>query len=134
MNTRRAIETTILVLIGVLLAVATAHDLSRQVSVNHRLMADLSTWRAVTGHHYHNVSIEQNIEHRGTREVVCGNTSPGGPGARTQFCLILTGPVLAGRRAVRGGYYLPPYVEDLRRYRYACFGAAAREHLCGQGG
>lgn len=131
MSARRTVETAILVLIGVLLAVATVHDVSRQVRVNHRLIADLSTWRALTGHHYHNLSVEQNVEHRGTREVVCGNTSPGAPKSRVRVCLVMTGPVAAGRRTVRGGYYLPPKVEDLRGYRYACFGAARREGLCG---
>jgi hypothetical protein len=130
MNTRRAIETTILALIGLLLTVATIDDVSQQVGVNHRLIADLSTWRTVTGHRYHNLSIEQNVEHRGTREVICGNTSPGAPGMRTQICLIMTGPVRVGRRAAAGGYYLPPMLEDRRAGRYGCFGVAVKEHRC----
>jgi hypothetical protein len=132
MSTRRLIETTVLVLIGVLLAVATAYDVHKQVGVNHRLVADLASWRAYTGHDYHNLSTEQDIKGFTTREVVCGNTAPGAPKARTQLCLILTGPVVHGRRAVRGGYYLPPrLLFDVRSRRYGCFGEAVSEQLCG---
>lgn len=131
MSVRRPIETSFLALVGVLLAIATVHDVKSQVHVNRRLMADLSTWRTVTGHRYHNVAVEQNVEHRGTREVVCGNTTPGAPESKVRVCLVLTGPVLAGRRAARGGYYLPPKVEDLPRYRYGCFGTAVPGRLCG---
>jgi hypothetical protein len=114
----------------VLLAVATVRDVGRQVDVNHRLIVDLATWRALTSHDYHNLRIEQDQKRHSTREVVCGNTLPGAPGARTQVCFVMTGPVVNGRRAARGGYYLPPYVPDLRRSRYSCFGTAAREQLC----
>ena len=128
---RRLIEITILVLVGVLLAVATAHDLARQIHVNQRLIVDLATWRAYTGHDYHNLTIEQDLERHGTREVVCGNTSPGDPKTRQQLCLVMTGPVAHGRRAVHGGYYLPPHLlDDVRAARYACFGAAVSRRLC----
>jgi hypothetical protein len=130
MSSRRLIETTLLVLVGVLLSVATVRDVVRQVKVNHRLIVDLATWRALTGHDYHNLRIEQDEKGHSTREVVCGNVSPGQPGARPQVCYVLTGPVVHGRRAARGGYRLPPYVPDLRRSRYGCFGSAAREQLC----
>jgi hypothetical protein len=131
MSNLRLIETTVVVFVGLLLAVATAYDVARQVHVNHRLIADLHTWRTLTGHPYHNLSPEQNVEGRGTRDVVCGNTTPGAPGARLQLCLVMTGPVVQGRRSVHGGYYLLPKVADLRRYRYACFGSAKRTQLCG---
>jgi hypothetical protein len=123
----RLIETTLLVLVGVLLAVATVNDVVRQTNVNHRLIADLRTWRAYTGHGYHNLSIEQELfgAHSG-REVVCGNTSPGAPKARTQLCLAIWGPVVDGRRTVHGGWYLPARSEDVRAQRYACFGPASR--------
>jgi hypothetical protein len=130
-NERRLIEITVLVLIGVLLAVATVRDVVLQTEVNHRLVADLATWRAYSGHDYHNLTTEQDIKHHTTREIVCGNTSPGAPKARTQLCLILTGPVAHGRRAVRGGYYLPPrLLFDVRSARYGCFGTAVGEGLC----
>jgi hypothetical protein len=127
----RLIETTLLVLAGLLLAIATIDDVVRQGGVNHRLIADLRTWRAYTGHDYRDIGIEQDIYGHSDREIVCGNTLPGPPKTKTQICLALAGPVRGGRRAVRGGYYLPPKVEDLPRYRYGCFGAAARARLCG---
>ena len=41
----RLIETTLLVLVGLLLAIATVNDVVRQTHVNQRLIADLRTWR-----------------------------------------------------------------------------------------
>ena len=123
-------ETTIVLLAATLLAVATVNDLVRQTHVNHRLVADLRTWRAYTGRNYRNLSISQDTRGLSTREIVCGNTAPGAPKARTQLCLVITGPVSHARRAVRGGWYLPPQVEDLSRYRYACFGSPKDQRLC----
>jgi hypothetical protein len=123
----RLIETTLLVLLGLLLAVATVNDVVRQTHINHRLIADLATWRTYTGHSYHNLSIEQELFGAGSQqEVVCGNTSPGAPKARTQVCLVIYGPISGGRRTVHGAWYLPPKVEDVRADRYGCFGAASR--------
>jgi hypothetical protein len=123
----RLTETTLIVLLGVLLAVATVNDVVRQTHVNHRLIADMATWRAYTGHAYHNLSIEQELFGPASQhEVVCGNTSPGGLKARTQLCLVIYGPVIAGRRTVHGGWYLPPRVDDVRADRYGCFGEASR--------
>ncbi|HEY4428212.1 MAG TPA: hypothetical protein VGN08_08430 [Solirubrobacteraceae bacterium] len=123
----RLVETTLLVLVGVLLAVATVNDVVRQTHVNHRLIADLHTWRVQTGHSYHNLSIEQELFGRASqREVVCGNTSPGAPKARTQLCLAIWGPIIDGRRTVHGGWYLPARSEDVRTARYGCFGEASR--------
>ena len=123
----RLVESTLLVLVAVVLAVATVNDLARQARVNHRLIADLRTWRTYTGHAYHNLSITQELLGASSQhEVVCGNTSPGPPKARTQLCLAIWGPVAGGRRTVHGGWYLPPKVEDVRADRYACFGAASR--------
>jgi hypothetical protein len=123
----RLIETTLLVLVGLLLAVATVNDVVRQIHVNDRLIADLGTWRAYTGHPYKNLSIEQELLGKSSkREVVCGNTSPGAPKARTQLCLAIWGPVVHGRRTVHGGWYLPAKVEDVKADRYGCFGPASR--------
>jgi hypothetical protein len=121
------IETTLLVLVGLLLATATINDLAREATINHRLIADLKTWRHYTGHDFHNIAIDQETLGASTqREVLCGNTSPGPPKGRTQICLAVWGPVLDGRRAVHGGWYLPAYVEDVAQDRYGCFGAAGR--------
>ena len=123
----RLVETTLLLLLGLLLAVATVNDVVRQTHVNDRLIADIATWRAYTGHPYHNLSIEQELFGAGSQhEVVCGNTSPGGLKARTQLCLVIYGPASGPRRTVHGGWYLPPKVEDVRADRYGCFGAASR--------
>jgi hypothetical protein len=127
----RLVETTLLVLAGVLLATATIDDVARQVRVNGRLSADLRTWRAYTGHDYRNLSVDQQLLGATSgREVICGNTSPGAPKSRTQLCLMVSGPVSGGRRTVDGGWYLPPASEDVRGVRYGCFGASVREGLC----
>jgi hypothetical protein len=126
----RLLETTLLLLAGLLLAIATVDDVVLQTHVNHRLVADLRTWRGYTGHAYHNLSINQDIHGHTTREVVCGNTAPGGPKERVQLCLEIAGRVSAGRRTVSGGWYLPAKAEDLRGYRYACFGSAKPEERC----
>jgi hypothetical protein len=126
----RLVESTLLVLAAILLATATINDVGRQVGVNRRLTADDATWRAYTGHAYHNLSISQQLLGSSTgREVVCGNTSPGAPKSRTQLCLAIWGPVAAGRRTVHGGWYLPPGAEDEAGLRYGCFGAGA-EGMC----
>jgi cell division protein FtsL len=126
----RLVETTVLVLVALFLAIATANDLVRQTHVNHRLVADLRTWRQYTGHDYKNVSLEQDLYGHTTRDIACGNVSPGAPKARTQLCIVLTGPVRAGRRAAHGGFYLPPKVDDVRRDRYGCYGSAKAAGLC----
>jgi hypothetical protein len=126
----RLIEGAVLALAGILLATATINDLVRQTDVNHRLNVDLRTWRAYTGHDYHTLSVSQDVRGLSTREVVCGNTAPGGPKQRVQLCLQITGPVRAGRRSVSGGWYLPAKVEDVRSFRYACFGPAVAEERC----
>lgn len=132
----RRVESTLLVLAFLLLAVASINDVVRQVHVNERLTVDLRTWRQVTGrvyagHAYKNISIEQDLHHYTTRDVLCGNIWEAPPGSAPQVCLVMTGPVVHGRRAARGGYYLPPYFPDKREDRYACFGTAVGEELCG---
>ena len=126
----RAIETTLLLLAALLLAIATVNDVVRQAHVNQRLIADLATWRSYTGHRYHNLSVSQDYSEHFTREVVCGNTSPGEPKQRVQLCLVMNGPVAGARRRVSGGWYLPARVEDEPRYRYGCFGSAPAEFGC----
>jgi hypothetical protein len=120
---RWLIETALLVALAAFLLVATVNDLSRQSGVNARLNADLRSWRAYTGHAYHNLLVDtQLLGPASKREVVCGNTSPGAPKERTQVCLLIFGPIAGGRRPVHGGWYLPPRSEDVARLRYGCFG------------
>lgn len=126
----RLAETTLLILFALLLAIATVNDVSQQTHVNHRLNADLATWRAYTRHDYHSIAVEQDIKEHTTRDTVCGNVSPGAPKERTQLCLRMSGPVTGGRRQVSGGYYLPPRSEDEAHLRYGCFGGARQAGLC----
>jgi hypothetical protein len=126
----RLTESTVLVLIVVLLALASVNDVARQTGVNHRLIADLHTWRLTTGHNYRNLAIQQDLNGHTTREIVCGNVTPGPPGSRAQICLIMVGKVVDHRRRSPGGYYLPPHRADFPRYRYGCFGSASASHLC----
>jgi hypothetical protein len=123
----RLVETTVLLLLGLLLVLATVNDVVFKTRVNHRLVADLRTWRTYTGHDYHELSIDRELfGENSLREVICGNTIPGPPGTRTQLCLAIWGPVVDGRRAVHGGWYLPPRLPDIAKNRYGCFGPAAR--------
>jgi hypothetical protein len=130
LGSRRLAESTILILIGLFLAVATVNDVVLQTHVNHRLSADLLTWRTVTGHDYVNLATEQDVKTYSTRDTVCGNVSPGAPGERAQICLVLDGAVVSGTRSISGGYYLSPYKVDIRANRYKCFGLAAESDLC----
>jgi hypothetical protein len=119
------IETIVLVLAFAFLATATINDLVRQGHINHRLIADLRTWRTYTHHDYKNVEPNQQLLGPATkRDVVCGNTEPGPPKERTQICLVVTGPTVGGMRTVAGGWYLPPNtIYNTRSLRYGCFGS-----------
>jgi hypothetical protein len=130
----RLVETTLLVLVGVFFAVAVVNDVVLDTHVNDRLNADLRTWRAYTGHHFKNVGVEQDVLHYTTTDSVCGNTVAGPPKERTQICLQVTGPTVRGLRTARGGWYLPARREDLKRYRYGCFGPPKEEGKCSAGG
>lgn len=127
----RRIESTLLVLALVLLAIATVNDVVLSTHTAGRITADLRTWRALTGRNYHNISVEQDLETHTTRDILCGNNSPGAPGSLPQICLIMTGPIVHGKRISHGGFYLPPNTPNKRIYRYACFGSAVRDQLCG---
>jgi hypothetical protein len=128
----RRVESTLLVLAFLLLAVAVVNDVVLDTHTAARITADLRTYRALTGHErYHNISVEQDLVHHTTRDILCANIAPGPPGALPQICLIITGPVVHGVRASHGGFYLPPYTPDERASRYGCFGTAVGERLCG---
>jgi hypothetical protein len=127
----RLVETTLLVIVALLLAVVTVYDLHRQTRINDRLSADETTWR-----HYTHLDVELSVDtillgtsYKSTREVVCGNTSPGKPGTRPQLCLEIWGPVRAGVRTVHGGWYLPRKTPDVTSKRYRCFGYVP-PHIC----
>ncbi len=133
----RLIETVVLVLVGVFLAVATIHDVARQVPMGERLSADLESWRAIVGVPYHNPLIEQDVKHYTTRDIVCADLEIGKPLGEPQVCLIFTGPVRDRRRVAYGGFHLLAEgtdvhepVLDVPKYRYACWGTAVAEGLC----
>lgn len=119
------VETLVLLAVFALLATATINDVVRQAHINHRLVADLRTWRSYTRHDFKNVSVDQQTMGVQTqRDVVCGNTQAGPPNAKTQICLVVTGPTVASQRTVSGGWYLPPYTtDDVLAVRYGCFGS-----------
>jgi cell division protein FtsL len=126
----RLAESTILILLALFLLVATVNDVVRQTHVNHRLSADLLTWRTVTNHDYRNLAMEQDQQTHTSRDTICGNVSPGAPGEHVQLCLTIVGSVVSGTRSVSGGYYLPPRSIDIARNRYSCFGATVEARLC----
>jgi hypothetical protein len=124
------VETTLLIIAGLLLATATINDVGRQVGIEHRLSADLRTWRAYTGHAYHTLNVDQQLLGQSQHEVVCGNTRPGPPKSSRQLCLEIWGSERAGRREVHGGWYIPASSEDERSLRRGCFGDAVVEEMC----
>jgi len=119
------VETLVLLAVFALLATATINDLVRQAHINHRLIADLATWRGYTHHDYKNVGVDQQTYGVATHvDVVCGNTEGGAPNSKTQICLVVNGPTRGGRRTVAGGWYLPPFTtDDVKSVRYGCFGS-----------
>lgn len=136
---RRRIETTVLVLLALLIAVAVVHDIHRQSKINYRLTADIESWREVTGHDYKNVAIETDARHYTTDDVACGNTSFARAGASTQICFVMVGPILRRRidgkieerRATYGGFFVRPHTPTgYKVNRYGCFGRAIAEARC----
>jgi hypothetical protein len=134
----RFVETAVLLLIGAVLVVATFNDVGRQVHTGRRLAADLKSWKEDIGVESHNPFIEQDVRTYTTRDVVCADMTKGKPLHKTQVCLVFTGPVHAGRRTAKGGFYLLAEGTDVHepvldrpRYRFACFGSTVAEHLCG---
>lgn len=128
----RMIETAIVILVGLILAVAVVYDVVRQVGVNTRQSADRNTWRAYTHQKRKNVSVRGLL--RGDTDFVC-QPAPLTAAAPTEqrLCLMVIGPVRARRRTVAGGYYLQGRREDRYVNRYACFGLPATRRLCGLG-
>lgn len=136
---RRKVEAGILIALFVLLAVASIYDVTRQVRINYRLTADIKTWQEVTGNHFKELDVEQNVKTYTKRDIVCGNTmfaKPGQtkqakPGTTQQICLVIKGPIVKGRREVTGGFFLPPEQPDRYYHRYGCFGHPVSDHFCG---
>ena len=119
-------------LLGLSLA---SHDQRRgaQVHVNHRLSADLATWRGSTGHDYRNLAIEQRPTNPDTtREVhLRQHLARGAQVAHAAVPDHDRSDRATGAARCDGGYYLPrvPPGRPTRGNRYGCFGAAA-ERSC----
>jgi len=129
----RAIETTVMVLIGLLLAVAVIYDVAHQVGINTRETADRATWRGYE--HVADVKTRLDVRtlERGTTDFVCRSTSTVAATAlhQVRLCLMISGPTVNDRRTIDGGYYLAPHASDRFAYRYGCFGLPAQRALCG---
>jgi len=128
----RAIETTIMVLLGLLLAVAVIYDVAHQVRLNTRETADRASWRAYEHVTDVKTRLDVRVPLRGTTDYVCRSTStvPAVALHQVRLCLQFTGPIVNDRRRVDGGYYLAPHASDRAAYRYGCFGAPAQSALC----
>jgi hypothetical protein len=129
----RAIETTVMALIGLLLAVAVIYDVAHQVGINTRTTADRATWRAYA--HVSDVKTRIDVRTllRGTTDFACRSTStvPAVAAHQVRLCLMISGATHGNRRAIDGGYYLAPHASDRYDYRYGCFGLPAERKLCG---
>jgi hypothetical protein len=123
------IETVVLIVVGLLLAVASINDLVLTVHNNRQLVADRNTWRHYTHRDYFNVSAAA-LTVGQPLDLSCANATPGPPGERTQICILLKGPIKHGLRPVLGGFRLPARTGDYPSNRYGCYGIALTEHLC----
>ncbi len=129
---RWRIETIVLIVVGLVLAVTSANDIFWSVSQNRRLVADQMTWRHYTHRDYFNVSAAPLVVGQPV-DLSCANASPGPPGERPQICILMSGPVQGGLRKVIGGWRLPARTGDFPANRGDCFGAGATKALCPSG-
>lgn len=129
----RAIESVILILLGLLLAAAVVYDVALQVRVNKRESADRATWRAYSHVTYVKTRLDVRTLERGTTDFVCRSTSTVAAqiSGQVRLCLMVSGPVVHGVRRIDGGYYIPGKRRDSFAYRWGCFGLPAEQGLCG---
>ncbi|MGD0197691.1 MAG: hypothetical protein ABSC56_07275 [Solirubrobacteraceae bacterium] len=129
---RWRVETAVLALIGLVLAIVAINDIFWSVQDAGVLVADQHTWRHHTGRDYYNVSVGPLVFGQPI-DVACADATPGPPGERTQICLIMDGAAVDGLRHVIGGWKLPPRLGDFPKYRYDCFGAGETKARCPHG-
>lgn len=129
----RAIESAILLLVGLLLAAAVVYDVALQVRLNTRESADRATWRAYAHVTYVKTRLDVRTLEHGNTDFVCRSTSTVAAQAAHQvrLCLMISGATVNDRRTIDGGYYIPPRAADRYSYRYGCFGLPAQRALCG---
>jgi hypothetical protein len=125
-------ETMALVVVGVVLTALATNDIFWSVQSSAVRVADQNTWRHYTHRNYFNVSAGPLVYGRPV-DVSCADATPGPPGERTQICLIMDGPAVAGLRHVIGGWRLPPRKGDFAIDRYGCYGAARTTTICPNG-
>lgn len=126
---RRAAELAVLVVIGLLLAAASLNDLVHQTRVVERIAVDKTTWIAYTHHTVRRLFVTPGVG--STTDTAC---APPAQDAAYRLCLVLTGPSGGPRRTVSGGFRLPSTGDNRYGRRYACFGSARAERLCGSAG
>ena len=132
----RLIETAVLIVVGLVLAVATINDIGRSVHITERVKRDQHTYRYVM-HTRGGVTTsirKVSVAPGSTTKVdVACSPPPGGP--RGSSCLVLGGPADGvgpqHLRTVEGGFRLLPGSRNLYRARYGCFGVPAQQQLCG---
>ena len=122
---RRSIELTVLIVIGLVLALATVNDTVSQVHIEERLAADKTTWHDYTHNAKVKIGLTQGVAT--TADIGC---APPSPGAGYRLCLVMSGPSRNGVRTVAGGYRLPLTGDDLYRHRYGCFGLPLEQAIC----
>jgi hypothetical protein len=132
----RLIETAVLLVAGLVLAVATVNDIGRSVHISERIGVDQHTYR----YYMHTqggvaTSIRKVPVTPGTRTKVDVACSPPPGGTRGSTCLVIGGPAGGAgpqhQRTIEGGYRLLPDSRNRYVARYGCFGVSARQQLCG---
>lgn len=117
-------ETFVLVVIGIVLLVAVLYDVSYDVGNDHRMVADVRTWRQFVGQKPDTIWAKPVVLGH-TEDVSCGSVALGPATQETQVCLLLVGPVRNGVRTIAAGWQLPWGDSDHSYDRFSCFGPAA---------
>jgi hypothetical protein len=122
-------ETFVLIVVGIVLSVAVIYDLSYDVGNDHRMAADVATWRLFVGQKPTTIWAHP-VQLGHTTDVSCGTVALGPAVNETQVCLLLVGPVRNGLRRIYGGWQLAWGLSDHTGYRFACFGSVVNTHWC----
>jgi hypothetical protein len=110
--------------IGVVLLTAVIYDLSYDVGNDHRMAADVATWRLFVGQKPDKIWAKPVVLGH-TEDVSCGSVALGPSTQETQVCLLFVGPVRNGLRPIAAAWQLPWGAADHSYLRFACLGPAA---------